>query len=181
LTFSKGLLQKHLQTLTRQGFIQKNSKKLALTKKGKSEANRLVRAHRLWETYLVQQMGMTEEQIHEEAEKYEHLLTDEILDEVDVTLGYPTIDPHGSPIPTRKDHPDLPLYNLDINQKAVIDPQQNESISTKLWQLGLLPETSFQVQSKNKEFVEILLKEESIKVPIVLARQINIRLENAVN
>ena len=181
LTFSKAVLQKNLQKLSKDGFIQKNGGSLALTMEGKSEANRLVRAHRLWETYLVQQMGLTEEQIHEEAEKYEHLLTDEILDEVDVTLGYPTMDPHGSPIPTRKDHPDLPLYNLDINQKAVIDPQQNELISTKLWKLGLLPETSFQVQSKDKEFVEILLKEDTVKIPIVLARQVNIRLENAVN
>ena len=62
----------------------------------------LVRAHRLWETYLQQQVGLTEDQIHDEAERLEHLLTDEFLDQVDRELGYPTEDPHGSPIPPKR-------------------------------------------------------------------------------
>jgi len=102
LGFKKATLQKHLNLLQTQGFLQLNNSNIQLTSKGVNEANRLVRAHRLWETYLVQQMGLTEEQIHEEAEKYEHLLTEELLDEVDQELGFPKIDPHGSPIPNKK-------------------------------------------------------------------------------
>jgi Mn-dependent DtxR family transcriptional regulator len=89
----------HLSTLRSQNLVEADS--LKLTKNGQKEARRLVRAHRLWETYLVNKVGLTAEQIHEDAEKYEHLLTDEILDEVDATLGYPTQDPHGSPIPKK--------------------------------------------------------------------------------
>jgi len=102
LGFKKATLQKHLNLLQTQGLLQLNNSNIQLTSKGVNEANRLVRAHRLWETYLVQQMGLTEEQIHEEAEKYEHLLTEELLDEVDQELGFPKIDPHGSPIPNKK-------------------------------------------------------------------------------
>lgn len=103
LGFGRSVLMRHVQKLKKEGMmILSGSGELSLTDTGMQRANKLVRAHRLWETYLVQQIGLTEEQIHEDAEKYEHLLTDDILDEVDKELGFPTKDPHGSPIPTKK-------------------------------------------------------------------------------
>lgn len=72
-----------------------------MTNIGKLEAFKLVRAHRLYETFLVDRLGLSEDQIHDEAERYEHLLTDELLDEIDKELGFPETDPHGSPIPKR--------------------------------------------------------------------------------
>lgn len=72
-----------------------------LTAAGEKRAQQLVRAHRLWETYLVNQVGLSADQIHEDAERYEHLLSKEMLDEVDQELGFPDIDPHGSPIPKK--------------------------------------------------------------------------------
>ena len=86
--------------MAKQNIVQL-SPQLALTQTGQNQANKLVRAHRLWETYLVNEMGLSAEQIHEDAEKYEHLLTDDMLDEVDAKLGYPKEDPHGSPIPPK--------------------------------------------------------------------------------
>lgn len=173
LGFKKAILNTHLGTLRGQSLVEKNS--LKLTKKGQEEARRLVRAHRLWETYLVNKVGLTAEQIHEDAEKYEHLLTDEILDEVDATLGYPTLDPHGSPIPKKPHSPDFPLINLEILQNAKIASQQiNEQIVLKLWELGLVPETTFSVQRKESDFLEIRQGEKEIKLPVELARQVNI-------
>jgi len=64
-------------------------------------ALKLIRAHRLWETYLVNRLGLSPDQIHEEAENYEHFLSDELLDEVEELLGSPESDPHGSPIPSK--------------------------------------------------------------------------------
>ena len=86
-----------LRTLARNGYATRAP--LAFTESGRAEARRLVRAHRLYETYLVDRLGLTEEQIHDEAERYEHLLTPELLDEMDAELGYPEVDPHGSEIP----------------------------------------------------------------------------------
>ena len=73
-----------------------------LTSLGIKAANRLVRAHRLWETYQVTKMGLAANQIHDEADYLEHLLSDEILEELDQDLGFPETDPHGSPIPSNK-------------------------------------------------------------------------------
>lgn len=75
---------------------------LKLTDAGKLLALRMVRAHRLWETYLNQEVGLTPDQIHAEAERLEHLLTEEMLDRVDEELGYPETDPHGSLIPEKQ-------------------------------------------------------------------------------
>ena len=147
LDFSDRKLKQYLRHLKKINSLDKNL--LQLTPKGMEEAHRLIRAHRLWETYLVNQMGLNAEQIHEDAEKYEHLLTDEILDEVDQTLGFPTIDPHGSPIPSKIGLPDFPLSRLEILQKAYIAQQQiNEHIAGQLWKLGLLPNAFFLVRQK---------------------------------
>ena len=66
---------------------------------GKKKARQLTRAHRLWETYLVEKLGMDAEHIHEDAERYEHLLPKELLLEMERDLGHPQVDPHGAPIP----------------------------------------------------------------------------------
>ncbi len=99
--FGKGKLLQHLKSLQKQSMVLLKKDHVQLTEKGVEQANRMVRAHRLWETYLVNRIGLTAEQIHEDAEKYEHLLTDELLDEMDAALNYPDLDPHGSPIPKR--------------------------------------------------------------------------------
>lgn len=177
LGFSKATLQNHLQTLKSRTLLSGNGEELALTEKGEEEASRLVRAHRLWETYLVKKMGLTEEQIHEDAEKYEHLLSDELLDEVDRTLGFPPLDPHGSPIPVKGPLPKFPLNALKKNQQALIaESQINEHIATQLWQLSLVPGTPFVMQSMEGESVELMLADRLIKLPNHLARKVNVDL-----
>lgn len=96
-------LNQVLKSLNKKGLLTYfDNAMFDLTAAGEVKAQQLVRAHRLWETYLVNRMGLTESQIHEDAERYEHLLTKELLDELDKELGYPEIDPHGSPIPSRE-------------------------------------------------------------------------------
>ncbi len=175
LGFKSGRLKGHLKTLGTNGLIITNKNSLQLTEDGIDEAKKLVRAHRLWETYLVQQIGLTEEQIHEDAEKYEHLLTDELLDEVDEKLGFPSMDPHGSPIPSKKGIPANPLNKLAMNQKATIAQKQNDSqISSELWQLGLLPGAVFSIVKKEEDIVEIIYNEKTIRIPKGLAKRINV-------
>ena len=86
--------------LTSRGLLAGKSP-LELTDAGQLLALRLIRAHRLWETYLVQELGLNEDQIHDEAERLEHLLPEDLLDAVDAELGYPVEDPHGSRIPPK--------------------------------------------------------------------------------
>lgn len=92
-------INQQLSLLQKRGFLVRDMNFISLTPKGEKAAKRLVRAHRLWETFLVTKLGLGLNQIHEDAEVHEHLLTDELLNEIESMLDYPELDPHGSPIP----------------------------------------------------------------------------------
>jgi len=66
-------------------------------------AGNLVRAHRLWEQYLVDQTGMATDRIHDHAERFEHIADRQIRDDLERETQYPKSDPHGSPIPGEGD------------------------------------------------------------------------------
>jgi DtxR family Mn-dependent transcriptional regulator len=85
-----------------QGLLETQGSQLHLTAEGERWAMHVVRAHRLWERYLVDEARMPLNQIHEVAQKREHSLTEAQLNELDAALGHPTLDPHGDPIPTRE-------------------------------------------------------------------------------
>jgi len=74
---------------------------VALTDAGRKIALEVIRHHRLVERYLHEAMGVPWDQVHVEAEKWEHVLSEELEERMDEILGNPTTDPHGSPIPTR--------------------------------------------------------------------------------
>ena len=72
-----------------------------LTEAGTREALRIIRRHRILETYLSQRLGYSWEDVHEEAERLEHAASDELIDRMASALEHPSHDPHGAPIPTR--------------------------------------------------------------------------------
>src|SRR3979409_2499531 len=71
-----------------------------LTKAGEKLAGLVLRRHRLVEAFLVQVMGMSWAEVHEDAEQLEHVVSERLIDRIDEMLGRPTHDPHGDPIPT---------------------------------------------------------------------------------
>lgn len=71
-----------------------------VTAKGKKQALQVIRKHRLWETFLVQKLDFTWDEVHEIAEQLEHIQSIRLIEKLDEFLGYPTVDPHGDPIPT---------------------------------------------------------------------------------
>jgi DtxR family transcriptional regulator, Mn-dependent transcriptional regulator len=76
-----------------------------LTAIGEAQALRVVRRHRLLETFLAQTVGVPWDEVHDEAEVLEHSLSDRLEERIDALLGHPTHDPHGDPIPPRSgDH-----------------------------------------------------------------------------
>ena len=86
-------------------------KPVMLTKHGKKEAALVIRRHRLTEMYLVQKMGFGWEQVHDIAEQIEHIKSPEFFAKMDQLLGYPKIDPHGSPIPDQHGKMTWKVYN----------------------------------------------------------------------
>jgi len=73
----------------------------SLTKKGKEIALSIIRKHRLWETFLVNQLGFGWDKVHMIAEQLEHIKSEELIDKLDEFLNFPKYDPHGDPIPTK--------------------------------------------------------------------------------
>jgi len=73
---------------------------VCLTEAGQMLGMRMLRRHRLIEQFLVQTLGLSWDQVHEEAEHMEHAVSDELVERIDEFLGRPEFDPHGDPIPT---------------------------------------------------------------------------------
>src|SRR5436305_3135645 len=73
-----------------------------LTKRGRRVALEVIRHHRLVELFLVESLGMTWDEVHDEAEVLEHALSEELEELIATKLGNPTVDPHGDPIPSRE-------------------------------------------------------------------------------
>ncbi|MFC4224320.1 metal-dependent transcriptional regulator [Lysinibacter cavernae] len=95
-----------LKKLTEQGLVDhKPYGGITLTELGHSYAVSMVRRHRLIETFLVNMMGYTWDEVHDEAEVLEHAMSDTLIDRLDAALGHPERDPHGDPIPTASGTP----------------------------------------------------------------------------
>lgn len=73
---------------------------VTLTEAGHGHAVAMIRRHRLLETFLVQQLGYEWDEVHDEADRLEHAVSDELIDRIDRVLGHPVRDPHGDPIPS---------------------------------------------------------------------------------
>lgn len=106
------------------GLLELSENSFSLTDAGKRTATQIVRAHRLWERYLADTTGFDEGDWHQQAERLEHKLSEEELDRLSASLGHPTHDPHGDPIPTRRgewvSHGGMPLSDLELGTPSRI-------------------------------------------------------------
>lgn len=122
-----------------------------LTPTGKRAALEVIRHHRLLETWLVQTLGYSWDEVHEEAERLEHVISEDFERRIAAALGNPTRDPHGELIPTE----DLkmpvddttPLSSLRPNQSATIQRvnAQDPNLLRHLNSLGLTPGIQIEV------------------------------------
>jgi len=131
--------------------VHESYRGVALTEAGRRVALEVIRHHRLVEQYLFEAMGVPWDQVHDEAEKWEHVLSEELEARMDEILGNPTTDPHGSPIPS----PDLELVErehtrlseLVAGQRARVAEVGDEDAAMlrHFAELGLYPETDVEV------------------------------------
>ena len=118
---------------------------VALTEEGRRRALEMLRHHRLLERYLADRLGLTIDEVHAEAERLEHALSEELEAKIDAELGFPTHDPHGDPIPD----PDLrveqgrdrTLVDLAPGERASVSrvPDGDPELLRYLAGLGLVP------------------------------------------
>ncbi|MCD6425297.1 MAG: metal-dependent transcriptional regulator [Anaerolineales bacterium] len=106
------------------GLVDLSENSFSLTDTGKRTATQIVRAHRLWERYLADTTGFDEGDWHQQAERLEHKLSEEEINRLSASLGHPTHDPHGDPIPTQRgewvSHGGLPLSDLALGTPSRI-------------------------------------------------------------
>ncbi len=100
LGVSPGTVTSMLRTLAESGLANYQAYEgVHLSEAGKRLALRVLRRHRLVELFLVQTLGLTWDEVHEEAEHLEHAVSESLVDRIDQFLNYPDRDPHGDPIP----------------------------------------------------------------------------------
>lgn len=117
--------------------IAEKYKPIKITNKGKLRAAEIIRKHRLSEMFLLQIMEFGWEEVHEIAEELEHVKTEAFFDRMDELLGFPTTDPHGSPIPDKNGNFNHPNYKKlsEIPEKStvVVKALQDSSIDFLLY------------------------------------------------
>lgn len=97
---------------------------VTLTPAGKRAALEVIRHHRLLETWLTQTLGYAWDEVHEEAERLEHVISEDLEQRIAAALGHPTRDPHGELIPSE----DLTMPDDDCTPLAALRPNQTATI-----------------------------------------------------
>jgi len=147
-----------------------------LTDAGRKVALEMLRHHRLLETFLVEALGYKWDQVHEEAERLEHVISERFEERIAEAMGHPTHDPHGDPIPG----PDLslpngdssvPLYDLPVGFQGTlvrVGAQDPDNLNL-LRRLGLAPGCIVEVVSDDERGIRVRVGEECFLLPAYLA------------
>lgn len=125
-----------------------------LTSAGKKVALEVLRHHRLIELYLSEVLGYSWDKVHDEADRLEHVISEEFEDRIDAALGFPAEDPHGDPIPTkdgRVSEDDISsLWEAPEGQAHKIQrvSDRNPEVLRHLASLGIYPQVQFVLLKK---------------------------------
>ncbi len=126
------------------------------TSAGEKLALEVVRHHRLIELYLAEALGVPWDQVHDEAEKLEHVISEDLEERMAAALGYPQFDPHGAPIPSRSGElvqPDSDwLINMDIGDRLVVVEVDDDdpALLRYLGEKGLYPGTEIHLTGRSR-------------------------------
>lgn len=125
-----------------------------LTEAGRLMALKILRRHRLIEYFLVEMMGYTWDEVHEEAEILEHAMSSRLESRMDAALGHPKFDPHGDPIPDENlklpDIAQTSISSLEIGMtgRIIRVPHEDPEVLRYLGKCGLRPGTGIKLLSR---------------------------------
>jgi len=167
--------------LTAQGLVEHDRYRgQQLTREGRKVALELVRHHRLLEMFLVQVLGYTWDEVHDEAERLEHVISERMEQRIFELLGRPQLDPHGHAIPTLggKVRPlsDRPLTECRQGEKVVVQRVSDDDPGRlrELDRRGLVPGTPIEIveESKFEGPIGVRIKGRRLTVALGLARAV---------
>ncbi|MES2587746.1 MAG: metal-dependent transcriptional regulator [Bacteroidota bacterium] len=170
-----------LKKLREKSFIEyEKYGKIHLTEKGKLFGMAIIRKHRLWETFLYEKLDFTWDEVHEVAEQLEHIQSAKLVEKLDKFLGFPTIDPHGDPIPNEKGEistiSKLILSEIEVGKKCrMVAVKDNSAAFLKFVQeLGLSINNEVEILSKLDfdDSIEICVNNQKSRVSKKFAQNI---------
>ncbi|MDO5728084.1 MAG: metal-dependent transcriptional regulator [Actinomycetaceae bacterium] len=156
--------------------------KVRLTDDGRREAVHMVRRHRILETFLQKFLGFSWDEVHQEAEELEHAVSDRFIDKVDEALGYPVLDPHGDPIPS-KDGTIAPSSKMTVlsaeldTELDVLRIRDGEPEILRYFESrGLMPGKKIRVLSRGSAtgLITLLIDGERVDLPESLGKTIRV-------
>lgn len=168
----EGAVRRRFAALRRRGWMEGDR----LSDAGEDHARELVRAHRLWERYLVDEGGMSGEEVHDEAERLEHLDPAAMAAQLDELLGSPESDPHGSPIPRLR--PALMALNrLPDGASGIVIAVRATSADElhTLADLGITPSTAVTLLRRENGSVRVRTAAGERTLPERLAAAVDLR------
>jgi DtxR family Mn-dependent transcriptional regulator len=130
-------------------------KGVRLTPEGEKIALEVIRHHRLLELYLYQELGYTWDEVHDEADRLEHVISEQLEARIAAVLGNPSLDPHGDPIPaldgTITERKQVHLSDLQVDQAATVSRivDQSPEVLRYLSDLGLIPGASVKILGRS--------------------------------
>lgn len=176
-----------ISTMEEGGLIQSTGTGLLLSDDGRKLAVRVIRAHRLLERYLADELRMPLEEIHATADRREHDMTEEEVAALEARLGYPQQDPHGDPIPSSsgalEDIEATALTDWALGEPARIVHLEDEppEALAQIVAAGLAPGMQIEVLSVSKERLTIWDGEdERVLAPVVASNVFVARLPHPV-
>lgn len=162
------------------GLVAFEEEGFELTETGRNIALQIVRAHRLWERYLADSTGFTEEEWHQQAEALEHHLSVEEMDRLSARLGRPIYDPHGDPIPTPRgelvDHEGKPLTALEEGDLARIVhiEDEPEMVYAQIVAEGLRPQMVVRLEEKSPKRILLWSEDREFILAPMIANNLSV-------
>jgi len=154
---------------------------MRLTKAGEARARELIRAHRLWERYLVDRKGMPLEGIHAEADRREHEMTPQETKSLDIELGYPAWDPHGHVIPAHgRRVPSLETRRLSevgirgSRLRILFLDDEPAPLLAQLITMGLKPGVEIEIINREFDILQLKLDKKVIPLAISAANHVSV-------
>jgi DtxR family Mn-dependent transcriptional regulator len=160
---------------------------VALSQEGERVALEIIRHHRLLEMFLHETLGYSWDQVHDEADRLEHVISENFEEAIASSLGNPVRDPHGEPIPTREltvpEETATSLSDMRLGQQATVQRVEDDdpSLLRYLQKIGLMPQARLRVLDYSQFDGNLSLEIAGGDRPVVLGprvtRQVYVELE----
>ncbi len=172
---------KLIKRLSELGLVTVNGDQMHLTPNGRSYALKIIRIHRLWESYLAEETSVPVEDWHNNAEIVEHKLSEAEAEKISAKLGNPVFDPHGDPIPTPQgelpEYSGVHLTSLKENEYGIITHIEDEPkhVYQQISAFGLRRGMQIRVLSKDSSKISFDAEGEEVILALPFAQNITVK------